>query len=155
MVEHKHISWKRRLDAAWFPILIGITALTFVYVGSGYRGDAGRFPVLVGWITAVLALFEAISRLRALRPEDLPSAVPLPVFRHAAAILLWFGGLFVCLYLIGVIATIALLGAIYFYALAELRLLPSVMAGLAHAAFFHVAFGLLAGFRLFPGVLFQ
>ncbi len=143
----------QRYEAILAALALAAVAALFAYAAGGLRGDAGRFPQLVGGITAALALAEALARALAARAYGAPPRSPRAVRWRAALLLAWFAGTLAGLYLLGVVAGTALCAAVYFRLFAGLRLLPALAGGATLAAFFYLGFGLMAGFRLHPGTL--
>ena len=107
--------------------------------------------MVVAVITAALVLLDMANH--ALRPtaEAEPPAEPTG---WALKLLAsgWIALTLVLFYVIGVIAAIGVAATLYFYLFVFRRPLPALLAGLAHAGAFWLAFDLLAGFRLHPGI---
>ncbi|MFN3643609.1 MAG: hypothetical protein ACK4TB_11900 [Gemmobacter sp.] len=141
-----------RIERVAAALVVAGLAAAFAWGASGLRGDVGRFPLLVGTITAVLALAEAAVRALAAPPPAAPEPAGPASRRRAALLLAWFAGTLAGLWLIGVVAGTALWASIYFRLFAGLRLLPALAAGAGLAGAFHVGFGLLAGLRLHSGL---
>ncbi len=141
----------RIVERTWLASTILLLAVLFVVGAQGFSGDAAHFPTVVGTLTALLAAAELMFRLRDRSPaqdqiagSDLNRKLLLGGW--ALITLSSFYGL-------GVIATIMISATLYFYVFVWRRLIWSIAAGLGHALFFWIAFELLAGFRLYQGVL--
>lgn len=143
----------RRLESVAAALAVALLALLFVWGASGLRGDAGRFPALVGGITALLALTEAGIRAVSRQVYGAPPRGQAEQRRRAALLLSWFAATLAGLYFLGVVPATAVFAALYFRLFAGWRLLPSLAAGGAMAAAFWIGFGLIAGFRLHQGTL--
>lgn len=143
----------RRLESVAAALAVAVLAGLFVAGSWSLRGDAGRFPQLVGTITAVLALAEALARGLAPTVYGVPPPADRAGRRRAALLLGWFAAALTGLYGLGVVAGTALFAAIYFRLFAGWRAGGSLLAGLGLAAFFWIVFRLFAGFRLHEGVL--
>lgn len=143
----------RRIESVAAMLAVALFAGLFVVGSWSLRGDAGRFPQLVGTITVLLALAEALARSLSPQVYGVPDRASASERRKAAVLLLWFGAALAGLYALGVLVATALFTAIYFRLFAEWRAGMSLLAGLVLAAFFWLAFRVLAGFRLHDGIL--
>ena len=142
----------RIIERTWLASTILLLAVLFVVGAQGFSGDAARFPTVVGALTALLAAAELVFRLRDRSPAHQDQVAGPDLNRK----LLLGGWALITLsgfYVLGVIAAIMISATLYFYVFVWRRLVWSVAAGLSHALFFWVAFELLAGFRLYQGIL--
>lgn len=141
----------RAILSNWVTIGILLLSLAFVAEALTLRGDAGRFPIAVGLCTAILAAIELIQSCRSPGLQAEPTK-PGPL-QDKLLIGSWFVATLALFYVLGILIGIAISGTVYFYLFARKRLHWAVIAGLAHTAFFWIAFDLLAGFRLYGGIL--
>lgn len=151
MAERRAGGIARRLADEWLLLAILALAVGFVIGAQGFRGDAWKFPTAVGGITAALALLELGLALGRGGRQARPGAEGGGGRGLAAAA--WFLATLGAVYALGVVAGVGVSAAVYFHAFVRRDVLRSVAAGVAHAAFFWIAFEVLAGFRLYAGVL--
>lgn len=146
-----HFRLRAFLVANWANLTILAVCLLFLRESLTLRGDAGRYPLVVAVITSALVLLDMAghamrSAAGAARGGDTPDLKRrLLAGRWVALTLALF-------YAIGVIAAIAVAATLYFYLFVFRRPLPALLTGLAHAGAFWLAFDVLAGFRLHPGI---
>lgn len=142
----------RRLAGEWLLVAACLIGVAFAAIAQGFRGDAWKFPTVVGVLTAALAAAELVKLLRA-DPEE--GAAPAdPALRRRGAILaLWFAATLAGVYVAGLLVTVGVATALYMRAILGAAPLHAGAAGLAHALFFWAAFERLAGFRLWGGIL--
>lgn len=144
---------QRRIEGAVAAASVAVVAGLFVVGASGIRGDAGRFPQLVGTIVVLLALAEAI--VRALSPQF----CAVPPRRNASdrwramIILGWFTATISGFYLLGVVVSTIVFTTVYYCIIAGWRFLPSLAVAGMMALAFWIVFSLMAGFRLHSGVV--
>ena len=136
-----------------FAILV--ISLMFVAESLTLKGDAAKYPLVVGIITAALSLIDLAGRY--MRRDDLnENHLGLLADRLGQKLLIgaWLAVTFASFYVLGIITTVALSGAVYFRLFVTPNLLLALLIGVAHALAFWVAFDLLAGFNLYTGLLY-
>lgn len=144
-------SFGATLVCNWVTITILLVSIGFVAEASTFKGDSAKFPTAVGIATALLALIDLIQSLRMRKGrEDDHDVVPTAQKFMVGGWIALTIGLF---YVVGILCGIAISAIVYFYVFARLNLFLAMMAGLGHSAFFWIAFDLLAGFRLYGGLL--
>lgn len=144
-------SFGEALVGNWVTVTILLVSIGFIAEASTFQGDSAKFPTAVGISTALLALIDLIRslRMRKLRKADhdvVPTTQRLMVGCWIALTI----GLF---YVVGVLGGIGISAIAYFYIFTRLNLSLVIIVGLGHSAFFWIVFDLLAGFRLYGGLL--
>lgn len=148
-------SMARFLEASWMSFAILVISLMFVAESLTLKGDAAKYPLVVGIITAALTLIDLAGRY--MRRYDLnENHLGLLADRLGQKLLIgvWLAVTFASFYVLGIITTVALSGAVYFRLFVTPNLLQALLIGAAHALAFWVAFDLLAGFNLYTGLLY-
>lgn len=143
----------RFLEASWMSLAILLISLLFVAESLTLKGDAAKYPLTVGLITAALSVIDLAGRY--LRRRDVnEDHLGLMADRLGQKLLIggWLAATLASFYVLGIIATVALSGTIYFRIFVTGNLLKALLIGLAHALAFWVAFDLLAGFNLYSGL---
>lgn len=128
--------------------------LLFVAESLTLRGDAGKYPLVVGLITAGLCVIDIAGRYLGRHKGGDRAARPAARLGQNLLVGGWIAATLVSFYLLGIIGTIALSGTVYFRLFVTPNLLHAGLIGLAHALAFWVAFDLLAGFNLYSGLFF-
>jgi len=142
----------RRLLGERLLIALCLLGVGFAAIAQGFRGDAWKFPTVVGVLTAALAAVELVRLLRSDPREGAAPADP-GARRRGAMLAAWFAAALAGVYVAGLLVAVAVATALYARAFLGAGPLRAGAAGLAHALFFWVAFELLAGFRLWGGIL--
>lgn len=151
--DHKPPSKLHIFKASWMSIVILVASLAFVAESLTLKGDAGKYPLVVGLITATLCLLDLVIRFLIRRDVNkghigtLEDSLGVKLLIGA-----WIAATLALFYVIGVVATVAISGAAYFHLFVCRSLVKSALIGLAHAVAFWVAFDLLAGFNLYEGI---
>lgn len=141
------------LARSWLTAVIGLLAICFILGALDYSGDAKKFPIVVGIITAILAAIELVlaGKGRA-SPTERETRQTSADERYRALLLAgWFVVTVGGLYLLGLLATAFMATAVYFYVFVDRGPLRAIAFGGAHAALLWLAFDVLAGFRLYEG----
>ena len=141
------------IGSNWFLIAITIVAAMFVVGAMDLKGEAAQFPTAVGVFTIALALIELIARLR-----TPPTAAPTEADNDLQSIVIvgvWFLATLGSFYVVGILPAIGLSAAAYFRIFIWGNLFKATVAGIGHAIVFWVVFDLLAGFRLYQGLIIQ
>lgn len=149
-----------RLRHRWLTLGVGIVALYFALVARTFSGSGGHFPMLIAVITLGVVVCDLVAGLRRrdAKPADAAAeAVEVttegPSLRLELFTWAWFLGSVVVLYLLGIVIGAGLSCAAYFGIRIRIGPLPALLAGAAASASFYVVFQLLAGFRLYSGIL--
>ncbi len=143
------------LETSWMSIAILIFSLAFVAESLTLKGDAGKYPLVVGLITAALCVLDLAARCLS-RHAQSDDGIGILADRLSDKLLIcsWIAATLVCFYVLGVIATVAVSGTVYFRLFVTGNSLKAMLIGLTHALAFWVAFDLLAGFNLYTGIVF-
>lgn len=140
----------RLLRDEWLLVGLCALAVAFAAVAQGFRGDAWKFPTTVGALTAALAVAEFLRIARAGTPAQRPGD---GAGRRGPLLAAWFLATLAAVYVLGLLVTVAVSTALYFRVFLETSLPRAAALGLGHALVFWVSFELLAGFRLWSGLL--
>ncbi len=146
----------RFFERVWVPALICAVSIVFVVEAQALRGDGGKFPTVVGALSACLAFVELVLQAFAPKPQSGLASDADPSwaeFQKKVLLALWFVLTLGAFYVVGVLAAIAISAALYHLVFARRGVVWAFVFGLSHAVFFWVAFDLLAGFQLYGGVL--
>jgi hypothetical protein len=139
--------------SSWLSGAILVVSMMFVAESLTLKGDAAKYPLVVGLITAALSLIDLAGRY--LGRHDLnEDHIGFLTDRLGQKLLIsgWLAATITSFYVLGIIATVALSGAVYFRLFVTENLFKALLIGLAHALAFWVAFDLLAGFNLYNGL---
>ena len=150
-----HDGMARFFESSWMSVAILVVSLLFVAESLTLKGDAAKYPLVVGLVTAALSLIDLVSRY-AHRHALNDDHVGLLVDRLGQKLLIggWLAATVASFYVLGILVTVAISGAIYFRLFVTTSLFKALLIGLAHALAFWVAFDLLAGFNLYTGLFF-
>ena len=139
------------LRQSWFTVAIGAIAVCFAIGALGYSGDAQKFPLVVGVLTAILAAAELVlaglgrSAVRADGGDAAGGSV------KSFMLAVWFTATVAGLYMLGLLIAAFCSTAVYFFIFVDRKPVWAVAFGVAHCAFIWLAFDVLAGFRLYQG----
>lgn len=137
---------------SWFTVAIGAIAVSFAVGALGYSGDAQKFPLVVGVLTAILALAELVLAGLGRSVAQAEGGGDYAV-GHPKSIMLavWFVATVAGLYSLGLLIAAFCSTALYFFIFVDRKPVWAVAFGVAHCAFIWLAFDVLAGFRLYQG----
>ena len=141
----------RLLRDEWLLAGLCALAVAFAAVSQGFGGDAWKFPTAVGALTAALAAAEVLRLARAGTAP--PVETDAGTRRRGLLLAGWFLATLAAVYVLGLLVTVAVSTALYFRVFLETSLPRAAALGLGHALVFWVSFELLAGFRLWSGLL--
>lgn len=140
------------LNRAWFTIFVGAIAVAFAIGALGYSGDAQKFPLMVGVLTAALVLAELVLVGMGKSTAGTDGGAGLAGGRMKSFMLaIWFAATVGGLYMLGLLVAAFLSTAAYYFIFVDRKPLWAFAFGVAHCAFIWLAFDLLAGFRLYEG----
>lgn len=137
---------------SWFTVFAGAIAVCFAVGALDYSGDAQKFPLVVGVLTTILALAELVLvRLGKSAKQAESDVGATGSLAKPTMLAIWFAATVVGLYMLGLLAAAFGSTAVYFYIFVDRKPLWAIAFGVAHCAFIWLAFGVLAGFRLYAG----
>ena len=117
MTQKSH-SKRRALEAPWMPVAIFVASLAFVAESLTLKGDAGKYPLVVGLITAALCVMDLAARfLKRHRVNEDHTGILVRRLGEKLLISAWVAATLVSFYVVGVIATVAISGTVYFVCL--------------------------------------
>ena len=151
--QNSRVSMMRFLEGSWISFAILIVSLLFVAESYTLKGDAAKYPLVVGLITATLSLFDLVSRnLHRHGVKEDHLGLMADQLGQKLLIGSWLAATLASFYVLGIFTTVALSGAVYFRLFVTANILKAILIGLAHALAFWIAFDLLAGFNLYKGL---
>lgn len=131
-------------------LAVGIAA---VVGASGLTTVAGRFPMLLGAVVAVLAAAEAVSKFRALQAGADSSSRPWA--GRDGALLAWLCATVVLIFALGILPGAFISTALYSRLVERRGLLLSLSLSALNVLVIWLAFAVFAGFELYSGALFE